>query len=320
MDLENEIKRVLKIEAEAISAVEGRIDDTFKKAVEIISKCRGKVIVIGIGKSGLIGNKISATFSSTGTPSMFLHPVEAVHGDIGIIMKDDCALVLSQSGETEEILEMLPPLKSVGVPVISITGKKDSTLAKKSDCVLDSSVKEEACPMGLAPTASTAVQLAIGDALAVSLLKLKDFKKEDFAKLHPGGALGKKLVLKVKDLMHTGEEVPVVRTSAVLKDGLFEITDKRFGCTSVVDSDGKLAGIFTDGDLRRLLEKSENPFTKKMEEIMIKNPKTVSGEDLVINALNKMENSAITALVIVDNEGRPEGIIHLHDIVKSGVM
>ncbi len=320
MKIRDEIKNVLEAESLSIKEAAKRIGADFEKAVKILEKCSGKVVVSGIGKSGLIGNKISATFSSTGTPSMFLHPVEAVHGDMGIVMDADAAVLISQSGETDEVLEMLPHFDRLKVPVIAITGKTGSSLAKKAACVLDSSVEKEACPMGLAPTASTIVQLAIGDALAVALLKIKNFSKDDFARLHPGGALGKRLVLKVKDIMHTGEELPLVTPDTELKGALVEITNKRFGCAVVKGENGSVEGIFTDGDLRRLLEKTPDPFEKKMRDIMTKGPRTISGGELVIYALSKMEENAITVLAVTDDKGRPKGILHLHDILREGVV
>ncbi len=318
INIKKEIERVLREEANAL--LKCRIDKNFEKAVDIILNCKGKVVITGIGKSGLIAQKISSTFSSTGTPSVFLHPVEAVHGDIGIIMKNDVCLIISQSGETEEVIELLPSLKRLGIPIIAITGKKNSTLAKKSDCFLNSYVEKEACPMGLAPTASTTLQLALGDSLAVVLLKLKNFKKEDFAMLHPGGSLGKKLILKVKDIMHTGAEVPKVYFNTRLKEAMLVMTNKRFGCTAIVDDNCRIAGIFTDGDLRRLFEKNENPYNLTMREIMTKNPKKINENELVVSALSKMEKNAITVLLIPDNKNRLKGIIHLHDILRSGVI
>jgi len=320
VNIEKEIKKVLDLEAKALLKTKEIVDSNYERAIEIILNCKGKVVITGLGKSGLIGQKISATFSSTGTPSVFLHPVEAVHGDIGIISKDDVVIIISQSGETEEVIDLLPSLKRLGVPIIAITGKKNSTLAKNSNCVLNSYVEKEACPMGLAPTASTTVQLAIGDSLAVVLLKLKNFKKEDFAMLHPGGALGKRLILKVKDLMHAGSEVPVCDLDTELKDALLEITKKRFGCAAVIDKNEKIAGIFTDGDLRRLLEKNANPFMLKMKDIMIKNPKMIDEDELVITALSKMEKYSITVLLVPDKKNKIKGILHLHDILKSGVV
>jgi arabinose-5-phosphate isomerase len=320
MNIKEIAKKVIKTETNALLNLYENISFDFEKAVNIVKKCKGKIVIIGLGKSGLIGQKISATLSSTGTPSIYLHPVEAAHGDLGVIMKKDVVVVISQSGETEEITDILPALKNLKIPVIAITGNKNSTLSKNADCVIDSFVKEEACPMGLAPTASTIVQLAIGDALAIALLKLKKFKKEDFARLHPGGTLGKKLTLKVKDIMHTGDELPVVKKDTVLKDALLVMTKKRFGCVAVVDKNNKLCGIFTDGDLRRLIEKDVNPFSFKMSSIMILKPKMVNGEELVVRALDIMEKNKITVLLIPDKQKRLKGIIHLHDILSSGIV
>ncbi len=320
MDIIKEAQKVLAMEAVEITAAKKRIGRDFVKAIEILKECKGKVVVSGIGKSGLVGQKIAATMSSMGTPAVFLHPVEAAHGDMGIFMKGDVVIMLSQSGETEEVINILPALGRLNIPIIAITGKKNSSLAKSAVCVLSSSVKEEACPLNLAPTCSTTVQLALGDALSVVLLKMKNFKKEDFAMLHPGGSLGKKLVLKVKDIMHTGESVPKINKGAVLKDGLLAMTEGRFGCVAVTGENGKLAGIFTDGDLRRLLEKQANPFMLKMSEVMVKNPKIISEGELVIKALGIMEEKSITVLLVLSKDGRPNGIIHLHDILKSGVV
>ena len=320
MNIKREIEKIIDIEIDSLIDLKKRITDDFIKAIKIINNIKGKVVIAGLGKSGLVGQKISATFSSTGTPSVFLHPVEALHGDIGIITKRDVIIIISQSGETEEVISLLPSLKRLQIPLIAITGKKNSTLAKNSNCILDSSVKKEACPMNLAPTASSIVQLAIGDALAISLLKIKKFKEKDFAFLHPKGSIGKKLLLKVKDLMHTGESMPIVNSTTILKEALLEMTNKRFGCTGVIDKKGKLIGIFTDGDLRRLLEKNENPFGLKMKDIMTKSPKVIAEDELIMKALAMMENNAITVLFIPDKKGKPIGIIHLHDILKSGAV
>lgn len=320
MNIKNMVKQVINKEIKALSDFSRRIKNDFTVAVNILKRCAGKVIIIGIGKSGIIGQKISATLSSTGTPSIYLHPVEAAHGDIGVISKKDVIIIISQSGETEEITDLLPSLRAFKIPVIAITGNKNSTLSKNATCMIDSYVKEEACPMGLAPTSSSIVQLAIGDALAIALLKLKKFKKEDFAKLHPGGTLGKRLTLRVKDIMHTGDELPIVKKYIILKDALITMTRKRFGCIAVVDEKNRLCGIFTDGDLRRLIEKNDNPFSLKISLIMISKPKTVKAEELVVNALNLMEKYKITVLLVVDKKKRLIGIIHLHDILSAGVV
>ncbi len=320
MDIKNIVKEVINIEIKALTDLNRVIKDNFVVAVKILRKCRGKIVIIGLGKSGIIGQKISATLSSTGTPSIYLHPVEAAHGDIGVIMKKDVVIIISQSGETEEITDLLPSIKGLKIPVIAITGNKNSTLSKNATCVIDSYVKKEACPMGLAPTASSIVQLAIGDALAIALLKLKKFKKEDFAKLHPGGVLGKKLTLRVKDIMHTGDELPVVRENTILKKALLVMTKKRFGCVVVVDNKNKLCGIFTDGDLRRLIEKNANPFSSKMGSVMIKKPKIIKEDELIVNALSVMEKNKITVLFVPDRKKKIKGIIHLHDILSAGIV
>lgn len=320
MNIREEVKKVINTEIDALKDLASRAGKEFETAVNLLKKCRGKLVVIGLGKSGLIGQKISATLSSTGTPAVYLHPVEAAHGDIGIIMKNDVVILISQSGETEEVTDILPALSRLRVPLIAITGKKNSTLARKSAVVLDSSVPREACPMGLAPTASTTVQLAIGDALAVAVLKMKGFKKEDFARLHPGGTLGKKLALKVKDVMHADAEVPVTGENVKLRDGLLEMTRKRFGCTAIVNNKGIMTGIFTDGDLRRLLEKSVNPYGEKMKDVMNRNPKTISADELAVNALELMEEKKITVLIVPGKNGKPRGVVHLHDIIKLGIV
>lgn len=319
MDIRRIVKEVINIEIKALIDLQNSIKDDFKAAINILKKCNGKIVIIGLGKSGLIGQKISATLSSTGTPSIYLHPVEAAHGDIGVIRKRDVVIIISQSGETEEITDLLPSIKELDIPIIAITGNKNSTLAKNSTVVIDSYVKKEACPMGLAPTASSIVQLAIGDAIAITLLKIKKFKKEDFAKLHPGGTLGKKLTLKVKNIMHVGDELPLVNKDMILKEALIIMTKKRFGCLIIVEKN-KLCGIFTDGDLRRLIEKNKNPFSYKMSAIMIKNPKTINKDELAIDALSVMEKNKITVLPVIDNKKRIEGIIHLHDILSAGIV
>lgn len=320
MDIKKIAKEVINIEIKALSDFRRAINDDFNTAVNILKKCSGKVVIIGLGKSGIIGQKISATLSSTGTPSIYLHPVEAAHGDIGVIRKKDVIIVISQSGETEEITDLLPSLNDLKIPVIAITGNKNSTLSRNATCIIDSYVREEACPMGLAPTASSIVQLAIGDALAIALLKMKKFKKEDFAKLHPGGILGKKLTLKVGDIMHTGDELPIVKKNIILKKALLIMTKKRFGCIAVVDEKNRLCGIFTDGDLRRLIEKNENPFSLKISSIMITKPKTIKEEELVVDALTVMEKNKITVLLVPDKKKRLKGIIHLHDILSAGIV
>lgn len=320
-DLIRQAKDVLKTEAEAIAALIERVDKTFIDAVEIIFSCKGKVIVTGMGKSGLIGKKMAATFASTGTPAFFLNPAEGSHGDIGMVTKGDVVIAISNSGETEEIIMILPLLQRLNIKVISLTGNLNSTLAKASDVVLNVSVREEACPMGLVPTASTTATLAMGDALAVALLSKRGFKEEDFAFFHPGGSLGKKLIISVKDLMYTGDTLPIVSPQALMSKAVVEISSKRLGVTIVAEADKKLLGIITDGDVRRGIERwGKKFFDMKAEKVMTKNPKTISEKELAAKALSVMEKHSITSLVVPDEEGRVKGIIHLHDILKQGIV
>jgi arabinose-5-phosphate isomerase len=317
-------KRVLKIEADAITALISRIDERFEQAVDIVLGCKGRVVVTGMGKSGLIGKKIAATLTSTGTPAQFLHPAEGIHGDLGMVTRGDMVIAISNSGETEEIARMLPSFKRLGIKIIALAGSMDSTLAKNSDVVLDVSVREEACPLGLAPTASTTATLAMGDALAVALLDKRGFKKEDFACFHPGGTLGKRLLLRVADLMHTGSAIPVVSEETMIKDAIYEISSKKMGVTSVLNADGTLVGVISDGDLRRWMEKTgktgENLLTKKAKEVMTRNPRIINRDALAAEAVAIMEKNSITCLMITNNEMKPEGVIHLHDLLKAGVV
>lgn len=313
-------KKALMVESRAVAALAGRIGDEFLQAVDLIHRCQGRVVITGMGKSGLIGKKIASTFASIGTPALFLHPAEGIHGDLGMVTRGDLLLGISNSGETEEVLRLLPAIKRFRVPLIGITGNLSSTLARESDIVLDVGVEEEACPLGLVPTASTTATLAMGDALAVALLQKKGLRKEDFALFHPGGSLGKRLLLKVKDLMHTGKEVPRVTREAPLKDVIYEISSKGLGVTSVVDEEGIVQGIVTDGDLRRLMERETDLFHKTAQEIMTVNPKTIESESLAAQAIQVMEYYAITSLLILDEQRRAEGIIHLHDMLKAGVV
>lgn len=320
-DILQRAKEVLNIEARGISMLGERLDDRFLRAVDLLHCCPGKVVVTGMGKSGIVCRKIAATLASTGTPSFFLHAGEGIHGDLGMVMKGDVIIAVSNSGETEEILKLLPHFKLNGLKLIVMTGKLDSTLAKAGDVVLDAGVREEACPLGLAPTASTTAALALGDALAVVLLEKKEFKEQDFARRHPGGILGRKLLLTVEDLMKKGEEVPLVREDTPMKEALFEITSKRLGVTGVVDAEGRLVGAITDGDLRRGLEKKGNIFGFKAAELMTRSPKVVSGEMLAAEAVAVMEQFPITSLFILDQQSKkPIGVIHLHDIIKAGVV
>ena len=313
-------RRVIREEARAVRQLESRIGPEFEKAVEIILRCRGRVIVTGIGKSGLIGRKIAATLTSTGTAAFFLHPAEGMHGDLGIVQRNDCIVAISKSGETNEFPLLLPIFKRLGVPIIALTGNIQSPLAQKSDVVLDVSVTQEACPNNLAPTSSTTATLVMGDALAVALLLKRGFSQNDFAFLHPGGNLGRKLILTVADVMHTGEQIPVVLESTNLKDTILEMTSKRLGVTAVVDGAGRLSGIVTDGDLRRLVEKTDKLFSLTAGDAMTPEPKTISEDALAAEAINLMERYSITSLIIADGDRRPRGIVHLHDLLKAGIV
>ncbi len=297
-----------------------RLGAEFNSAIELLAKCRGKVVVTGMGKGGIIGEKISATLSSTGTPSMFLHSAEAIHGDLGRVAKDDVILAISNSGETEEVVRFLPLIKKIGAKLIALTGNTRSTLAKYSDVVIDVSVRQEACPLGLAPTASTTVTLAMGDAIAVRLLKKKGFKEENFAFYHPGGILGKRLLLKVDDIMRKGKANPVVKESVLVKDVLLEITHARAGAASVVDKKGKLSGIFTDGDLRRHLKSDANLALKNVRDVMTKGPITISKDCLASEALRILKEKRIDELPVVDSKFRPIGMLDVQDLLKAGLV
>jgi len=313
-------RAVIAGEAAAISALADRIDERFDRAVETILHCQGRVIVTGMGKSGLIGKKIAATFSSTGIASFFLHPAEGAHGDLGVVSANDVVLAISKSGDSDELVDILPPLKRLGVPIILITGRTDSPLARRADCVLDASVDSEAGTDNLIPTSSTTAALVIGDALAVALLDERGFSLEDFARLHPKGQLGRRLLLTVGDIMHTGEDIPIVARDALVKEVILEMTAKRLGCTAVTGEGGELVGIFTDGDLRRWVEKSEDPFAGTAAEAMTPHPKTISADELAITGLNRMEQHKITCLLIINDHNCPTGIVHLHDILTAGVV
>jgi arabinose-5-phosphate isomerase len=307
-------RRVLRIEAEAIGELLQRLDARFEQAVELLMACKGRVVVTGMGKSGLIGRKIAATFSSTGTPAVFLHPAEAVHGDLGMLMRDDVALAVSYGGETEEIIALLETIKRLGLRMIALTGNPRSTIATASDVVVDVSVKEEACSLNLAPTASTTAAMAMGDALAVALLDRRGFSPRDFAALHPGGRLGKKL-LRVEDLMHAGEDLPRVATSAKMPDVIYEISKKSLGMTTVVDEAGRLAGVLTDGDLRRLMQqRGAAAIDLVVGDCMTKNPQTIAPGELAGSALRIMEERKITSLVVAGADRKPLGVVHLHDL------
>ncbi|MEI8297987.1 MAG: KpsF/GutQ family sugar-phosphate isomerase [Pseudomonadota bacterium] len=313
-------RAALNIEAAAVSSLAGRLGLEFARACRICLACRGRVVVIGMGKSGHIGNKIAATFASTGTPAFFVHPAEAVHGDIGMITQDDVVITLSNSGETSEVLALVPALKRLGVPVISLTGNPASALARIAAVHLDVSVPAEACPLNLAPTASTTATLAMGDALAVALLRLRGFTEADFARSHPGGSLGRRLLLHVADVMHAGSEVPAVGPDATVSAGLLEMSRKGLGMTSVVAADGKLLGVFTDGDLRRTLDRRIDVHETPMAAVMTSPCRSIGPRELAIEAVLIMERHRITALVVVDNDGIVVGALNVHDLLRAGVM
>jgi len=313
-------KKVLKIERDALSDLIKRIDSDFEKAVNAIYNIKGRVIVTGMGKPGFIAQKISATLSSTGTPSLYLHPAEALHGDLGRVTKDDLILALSNSGETEEIVKFLPIVKKIGAKLIAMVGNTKSTLAKNADHTIDTSVRREACSLGLAPTTSTTAMLAMGDALAVALLDKKGFKEKDFAFFHPGGILGKRLILKVGDIMRKGHDNPIVNENYSVKKVLLSITKARAGSASVVDSKGRLVGIFTDGDLRRHLENQPNLINKKVKDVMTKNPTTIKKEKLAAEAFDILRSRKIDELPVVDDKKRPIGLLDVQDLLKAGLV
>jgi arabinose-5-phosphate isomerase len=314
-------RQVLEIEANAILALIDRLDQRFEQAVVLLDQCQGRVVVTGMGKSGIIGRKIAATLASIGVPSLFLHPAEGIHGDLGMVSRGDLVIALSNSGETEELLKILPAIKRLGVPMISLTGNVKSMLAKNSDVVLDVSVKEEACPLDLAPTASTTATLALGDALAMALLEHKGVRPEDFARFHPGGALGKRLLLTVEEVMHGDKAIPTVSPTAPLRDVIVEISSKKLGVTTIVDDSGRLRGVITDGDLRRLLGKGgADLLDRPAEAVMSPHPKVISRTALAAEAVGLMERHSITVLIVTDAEQRVEGVVHLHDLLKAGVV
>ncbi len=313
-------RRTLEIEAAAVSSLVGRIDDDFLKAVRILLACKGRVVVSGMGKSGHIGGKIAATLASTGTPSFFMHPAEASHGDLGMITGNDVVIALSNSGESAEIASIVPLIKRRGAKLISMTGNPASTLGREADIHLNSAVDQEACPHNLAPTASTTAALALGDALAVATLFARGFTAEDFARTHPGGALGRRLLVHVRDVMHVGDTLPVVGEDASLKEALLEMTHKGLGMTAVTDADQRLLGIFTDGDLRRLLDRDVDVRNVKIAEVMKRSPRTVSQDALAVEAVHIMEESKVNGLLAVDPQGRLSGALNMHDLLRAGVV
>lgn len=319
-DLIQSAQRTIRLEIEAIEGLFAHIDTDFVRACEMILASTGRVVVVGMGKSGHIGNKIAATLASTGTTSFFVHPAEASHGDMGMITRDDVILALSNSGTTNEIVTLLPLIKRLGIKMISLTGNPESTLAKAADVNINVGVEHEACPLNLAPTSSTTAALAMGDALAVALLEARGFTAEDFAFSHPGGALGRRLLLKVENVMHSGDALPVVQRGTPLRDALLEMTRKGLGMTAIVEADGKLAGIFTDGDLRRTLDCPLDIRQSAIDEVMTVHGKTVRPEMLAAEALKIMEDFKIGALIVVDGDDRPIGAFNLQDLLRAGVM
>ncbi|MBU6283805.1 KpsF/GutQ family sugar-phosphate isomerase [bacterium] len=312
-------RRVLEVEARAVREVGERLDGNFSRAVDLLLACRGKVVVSGLGKSGIVCRKIAATLASTGTPALFLHAAEGLHGDMGMLAREDVLLAVSNSGRNPELLALLPPARRLGLPVVAICGDPASTLARGADVLIDASVAEEACPLGLAPTASTTATLALGDALAVALLERRGFRDEDFASLHPGGVLGRRL-LRVRELMHAGERLPVVREDTPMPDAIREMSAKGLGITSVVDGAGRLVGAVTDGDLRRAIQSHGDLRSLAVRGLMSRSPKTIGAEALAEQALALMEEHAISAVFVVDAEGRPEGVLHLQELLRAGVV
>lgn len=318
-DITDIAKSVIDIEARAVSNLKNSINDDFRKAIDILYACKGRVIVTGMGKSGLIGKKIAATLSSTGTPSYFLHPAESTHGDSGIITRDDVIIAISNSGETQELLNLLPIIKRFGVRIIAMTGGLNSTLSKNSDVTLDISIEKEACPLNKAPTASTTATLAMGDAVAICLLEKRGFTEEDFLTFHPGGALGKGFLYRVEDLMITDDRLPIVSENDLFTNVIQTISDKKLGVAILVNQNNEMTGVLTDGDIRRTLIKYSNIQGIKAKEVMTANPKTISPEELAAKALNLMEKYSITALAVTDGNRKPVGILHIHDLLKAGV-
>ena len=312
-------KEVLEIEAQSILKLKERIGRDFDRAIEILYNCKGRVIITGMGKSGHIGRKIAATLSSTGTPSYFLHPAESTHGDSGLITRDDVVVAISNSGETAELLNLLPLIERFGVPMIAMTGKLNSTLAQKSEVVLDISVEKEACPLGKAPTASTTATLAMGDAVAICLLKKRGFTEEDFLMFHPSGALGKGVLYKVSDMMIVGSALPIGAENTTFQKTISLISEKKLGAAIIINNSGEMTGVLTDGDIRRIILKYENTSGLLAKDVMTRNPKTIKKTDLAAKALNIMEKHSITSLVVCDEENHPVGMIHIHDLLKAGV-
>ncbi len=313
-------KQVVEAEGRAVLSLAGRLGPDFGEVVDRVYSCKGRVVVTGVGKSGIVAEKIASTLTSTGTPAFYIHPGDAAHGDIGIVGKSDIVIFVSKSGETAELIQLLPVLKRLGATLVTITARKESPLARASECTIDTGALTEACPFDLVPTSSTTCALVVGDALAIALLKIKGFTREDFAFVHPGGLLGHMLNLRVEDVMHAGDGLPRVGEGVSMKDAIVEIMDKRLGMTTVIDADGRLAGIITDGDIKRILIRAPDIFRVKVRDVMTRNPRTVRRDELVATAVKKMEEnkpSPITSLVVVGPSGKPEGVVHLHDCLRA---
>ncbi len=313
-------RAVIETEAAAINALPDRVDDQFIAACEAMLSCKGRIVVIGMGKSGHVGSKIAATLASTGTPAFFVHPAEAGHGDMGMIKAEDVVLLLSNSGETDELNAILPPLKRLGVPLIAMTGNPVSTLALHADMHIDVSVAKEACPLGLAPTSSTTATLVMGDALAVALLETRGFTKEDFARSHPAGALGRRLLLHIRDIMHRGDKIPRVNETASLSETILEVTRKRLGMCAITQADGKVIGVFTDGDLRRALDSALDPHTTPITGIMTRGGKHISPDALAVEAMQMMQEYRIQGLLVIDAQGQLQGALNFQDLLAAGVV
>lgn len=316
----DKVKEILKKESQSIEAVAERLDQNVDEALELILTCRGKIVITGMGKTGIIGRKISATFASTGTPSIYLHPAEAIHGDLGMVDGTDVVIMISKSGETSEMKELVPYFKRKAIPMICLTGNPSSSLGRSSDVVIDIGVPKDAEPLGLVPMASTTTALAMGNALATVVLYEKKFCQDDFAILHPGGAIGKRLLIAVADLMHTDDDNPVISEEATLKEAILVMTSKGLGCSNIIDDRGFLTGIITDGDLRRIFQKFENPFGEQVKLLMTKDPQRITPNTLGIEALEIMEQFSITMLPVVDEENKPVAMLHMHDLVRAGLV
>ncbi len=311
---------VIETEARAVTALADRINDEFARACETILACRGRVVVLGVGKSGHIGSKVAATLASTGTPSFFVHAAEASHGDLGMITGDDVLLILSNSGETDEVKQLLPVLRRLGVDIIALTGNPESFLGRHADIHLDVSVSEEACPLGLAPTSSTTAALVMGDALAVSLLESRGFTREDFARSHPAGQLGRRLIIRISDLMHTGDAMPVTRPGATVTEAIVQMTGKRLGMTAIIDDDNRVQGVFTDGDLRRALEQGIDPRETPIDQVMTRDGVSIDPEALAVEAVQIMQDHKIQGLLVIDADDRLAGVLNFHDLLQAGVV